>query len=149
MAHIADDPETAEGRRLLREIDAGSLITDDLRTRVRTTLDEITTLTDEAEALRRRVENLYSRVQALDDEHIRLLERKFADGIPKLQRVEGPDVVGPFEEMTGNHGVFLAFHELLRVMHNTLLSYPHETRDDAEEVRSIYREMYAGRSQSL
>jgi hypothetical protein len=149
MGNIADDSEAAEARRLLQEVDAGSLITDDLRTRVRNTFEEIMALTDEAETLRRRVEDLHTRVEALDNEHIRLLETRFPEGIPCVQRVEGPDVVGPFDEMTGNDKVFPAFHELVRLMHNTLPKYPHETRDDAEEIRRMYERMYRPWSPSI
>lgn len=142
MGNFTDHPDAAEAHRLLQEVDAESLITDDLRARIRAILEEITTLTDEAETLRRRVEDLYPRLNALDEGHTRLLETRFPDGIPCMQRVEGPDVATSFDEMTGNDKVSAAFHELLRVMHNTLPGYPNETRDDAEEIRDIYRSMY-------
>lgn len=112
---------------MLQSVEAESLVSDDLRTRIQTSLDQITTLRHEASQLRERVENIYPQVQGLDEEHIRLLETRFPGDLPET--TDYSDVALEFNEMTGQEDVFRAFHDVLRVLHNTVPAYPNETRD--------------------
>lgn len=121
-----DDAERSAAFELLRSVGAESLITDDLRRRIRDAHGEIVKLTDEATRLRQRVEDLYPTLVRLDDEHVQLLKSGFGGEVPDYPT---PDVMHPFDEMTGNDQVFDKFHQLLRILHNTVPDYPHETND--------------------
>lgn len=126
MGDSHDDDDRSAAVDLLRSVDAESLITDDLRRRIREAQGEVDKLADEARRLRRRVEDLYPTLVSLDDEHVQLLKTGFGGEIPDYP---SPDVMHPFDEMTGNDRVFDGFHQLLRMLHNTVPDYPNETND--------------------
>lgn len=112
-----------DARRELDLAGAEAVIAEDLRSRIDAAADEVRLLTEEAEQLRSRVEDIWDeRLRTLTRDHDQRLRTLFPQGIPSACYLE-------FEVMSGQDTVYKAFHALLRILHNTAPDYPNLTRE--------------------
>lgn len=111
-----------DARRELDQAGADTVIADDLRSRIDAAAEEVRLLTEQAEQLRSRVEDIWDdRLRALTRDHDKRLRTLFPEGVPSACYLE-------FEVMSGQATVYQSFHNLLRILHNTAPDYPNLTR---------------------
>lgn len=113
----------ATARMELERAGGPDVIAADLRSRIDAAADEVRLLTEQAEELRCRVEQIWDeRLRTLTRDHDKQLRVLFPHGVPDACYLE-------FEVMSGQDTVYKAFHTLLKVLHNTAPDYPNKTRD--------------------
>lgn len=112
-----------DARRELELVGAEGAIAADLRSHIDAAAAEVRLLTEQAEQLRSRVEDIWDeRLRTLTREHDKRLRTLFPRGVPSACYLE-------FEVMSGQDTVYKAFHDLLRILHNTASDYPNQTRE--------------------
>jgi hypothetical protein len=115
--------DRANARHALIEAGAATTIQEELRPQIDAAADEVRDLTEQAELLRARVEEIWNeRLSALTRAHDAHLRQLFPKGVPSTCYLE-------FEVLSGQDEVYKAFHSLLRILHNTAADYPNLTRD--------------------